>query len=85
MEVHGGHLSEVRIRHINVQALRLANISATGNGKVDEALLWDLPDRFVELLDVRWDGLDLLDRAVESQKCILDIRGPETELNQVVN
>lgn len=61
MEVHGGHLCEVGIGHVNVQALRLANVSTTGYCKVDEALLWDLPHGFVELLDVRWDDLDLLD------------------------
>jgi glyoxylase-like metal-dependent hydrolase (beta-lactamase superfamily II) len=61
MEVHGGHLCEVRIGHVNVQALRLANVGTTSYGKVDKALLWDLPDSFVELLDVRGDDLDLLD------------------------
>ena len=50
--MHGGHLGKVGFSHVNVSALRLADVGSSTNSKVKHHFLRDFPDSLVEILDV---------------------------------
>jgi len=85
VEVHVRHLVVLWVGLVQIQRLRLANEGSTANRQVDQVLLLDFPNRFVQLLDVGWDLRDILDRAVISHNLILDFRGPQIQSDQIAH
>lgn len=45
--------------------------------------MWDLPNRFVEHLDVIWDLFYSLNGTIISDQLVLDIRSPKIEFDQI--
>lgn len=85
VEVHGGHLTKLRVLLVKIQTLRLANVGATGDGEVHHALLLDLPHCLVDFTQWSRDLVDRLYTAVVGDNLVLDRSCPQTKLEQVTN
>ena len=72
MEVHQGHLVELRVFLVEIETLRLADIGTSGNGKVHHLLLADLPDCLVDVFDILRNLLDGLHTSVVCNDLVLD-------------
>jgi len=80
MEMHGGHLVKLWVLLIEVQALRLANIGASGNGQVHHAFLFDLPDGLIDFAKIFRNLRDLLHTTVIGDNLVLDLGRPQANL-----
>ena len=54
-------LSQAWFSKVDVEALRLADIWGSGSCELDELLLTYLPDSLVDVLELLWKSLDVLD------------------------
>ena len=66
IEVHGGHLSEVWLSHVDVGALGLADVGSSTDGEIKKNLLWDFPYSLVKILDILRYTLNVLDTTIKS-------------------
>mmetsp|Transcript_9849 Transcript_9849/g.29471 ORF Transcript_9849/g.29471 Transcript_9849/m.29471 type:complete len:237 (+) Transcript_9849:2-712(+) len=82
VEVHGRQLRGCRIHHVDVQRLRLVDVSATVGCHVQDNPLLDLPDGLVKLLKVGGE-VQQLDAAVVSNELHTHVIGPEAPLDEV--
>mmetsp|Transcript_19724 Transcript_19724/g.41632 ORF Transcript_19724/g.41632 Transcript_19724/m.41632 type:complete len:589 (-) Transcript_19724:922-2688(-) len=82
VEVEGGHLPEVWIAHVDVEALALVDEGASVRRHVDEGPLLDLPHRLVDGLEVVGNGHPR-HRAVCRDELILEVLVPEPKVDQV--
>lgn len=85
VEVHGRHLSWVGRLEVQVQRLRLADEGASCLRQVYQSLLGNLPDCLVDLPKSLRNSLDVFERAIVSNEGVLDLTGPESVLNEVLN
>lgn len=69
---------------MHIQGLTLADESTTVGGEVEDFLLTDLPDGFIDRLDVVRDTGDALDRTIVSNDNVLHLVTPETAFNEVL-
>mmetsp|Transcript_12173 Transcript_12173/g.26968 ORF Transcript_12173/g.26968 Transcript_12173/m.26968 type:complete len:510 (+) Transcript_12173:311-1840(+) len=82
VEVHRRQLGGGAIHHVDVQALGLVDVGSAVSGHIDHALLLDLPDSLVELLDVL-RHIQLLHRPIVGHQLLLHGRPPEPPRHQV--
>lgn len=73
----------MRVFLVKVQALGLANVGSSCNGKVHHFLLADLPYRSVDVLDVLRNLFDSLNAAIVGNDLVFDFGGPEIEFDQL--
>jgi len=64
VEVHGSHLAMLRVSQVQVQTLRLANVGTTAYRKINESLLGNFPNCFVNFLNSLWYLADALNASV---------------------
>ena len=81
--MHHGHPRALRVRHVQVEALRLADVRAAADRQLDERLLWNLPDRLVDLFDPVRNFLDTLYRAIVRDKLVLDVWSPKVKCDKI--
>mmetsp|Transcript_32807 Transcript_32807/g.64104 ORF Transcript_32807/g.64104 Transcript_32807/m.64104 type:complete len:261 (-) Transcript_32807:1788-2570(-) len=84
VKVHRGQLAHVGRRQEQVERLALVDEGASVCRHVDQHLLLDLPRRLVKLPDLRGDLLDALDAPLGRQHAVLHVRGPQVELDEVL-
>mmetsp|Transcript_25496 Transcript_25496/g.80444 ORF Transcript_25496/g.80444 Transcript_25496/m.80444 type:complete len:257 (-) Transcript_25496:95-865(-) len=82
VEVHGRELRRRGVDHVDVQRLRLVDVSAPVGCHVEHDLLLDLPDGLVQLLDVRGQ-LKLLHAAVLGDELHAHVIRPEASLDEI--
>mmetsp|Transcript_85769 Transcript_85769/g.191778 ORF Transcript_85769/g.191778 Transcript_85769/m.191778 type:complete len:753 (-) Transcript_85769:7-2265(-) len=82
MEVHGRELGSGGINHVDVQGLRLVDVSAAVRCHVKDDALLDLPDRLVELLDIRRQ-LQVLHAAIVRNELRAQVVRPEVAPDEV--
>ena len=68
IKMHGGELGEGGIFHKEIERLRLADVGRAIGSHIDERLLLDLPDCFVELFERFGNLLNVLDRSILGQR-----------------
>jgi hypothetical protein len=68
---------------VNVQTLTLANERSTVSSEVDDLLLRDLPNGFVNGFDIIWYAGDVGDGAIMSNDHILHVVIPEPTVNKI--
>lgn len=68
---------------MDVEALALADKWSTISGKIEDLLLTDLPDGFVDGFDIVRNIRNVLDGAIVGDNHILHVVVPETETNQL--
>lgn len=80
-------LTEVWLRKMDVQTLALIDERPSRHSKIDDLLLGDLPNSFVEILNSLRDFCNILNRASKCDKLVLDGRGPQVllKMNQITN
>mmetsp|Transcript_15040 Transcript_15040/g.28226 ORF Transcript_15040/g.28226 Transcript_15040/m.28226 type:complete len:282 (+) Transcript_15040:334-1179(+) len=83
MEVHGRQLSCGHIHHVDVQGLRLVDVSPSVSSHVQDDPLFDLPDCLVELLDVR-GKIQSLHGAVLGHELDTQLLVPQASLDQIL-
>jgi hypothetical protein len=69
---------------MHIQALALANERTTIGGHLENLLLRDLPDGFVDRLDIVGDTREVLDRTLVGDDHVLHAIVPETELDELL-
>mmetsp|Transcript_25495 Transcript_25495/g.80440 ORF Transcript_25495/g.80440 Transcript_25495/m.80440 type:complete len:380 (-) Transcript_25495:95-1234(-) len=84
VEVHGRELRRRGVDHVDVQRLRLVDVSAPVGCHVEHDLLLDLPDGLVELLEVRGQ-LEALHAAVVGDELRADVLRPELALRELAH
>lgn len=60
VEVHAGEFTIVRLSNMNVERLALVDVSSTICSHLQDSLLRDLPDCFIELLQICRDSFNIL-------------------------
>jgi len=69
---------------VNIEGLGLVNEGPTISRHVNDTPLGNLPDRFVQLLDVIRDFRDSPNGAIGSNQLVLQIRIPKVTVSQVL-
>lgn len=82
VEMHTGQLTKSGGRQMDVQTLTLADESTTICREVDDLLLTDLPDGFVDGFDVGGDSRNVLDRTVMCDDHVLHVVVPQSEIDK---
>mmetsp|Transcript_19271 Transcript_19271/g.59471 ORF Transcript_19271/g.59471 Transcript_19271/m.59471 type:complete len:324 (-) Transcript_19271:1134-2105(-) len=85
VEVEGGELVVVGLGDEGVQGLALVDEGAAVGGVVDESLLFDLPDRLVEGLEVRGHAFQRLDGAFVPQQVLPHLVVPEAAIREIAD
>src|SRR5690606_5331255 len=83
VEVHGSKLSEIRVGDVDVEALRLADVRTAVGGHIDDNLLRDFPNRFIDVLKILRDLGNVLNRAVRGDQLLTHVLTPQAEFHQV--
>ena len=83
VEVHRSELSRGRLRHVNVQALRLANERAPVRRHVQAHLLLDFPHGFVQVLEILRHLGNALHAALVRNHLRAHVLGPDAPFDQV--
>lgn len=72
---------------MDVQTLALIDERPSRHSKIDDLLLGDLPNSFVEILNSLRDFCNILNRASKCDELVLDRRCPQVllKMNQIMN
>lgn len=84
-DVRRRELAQRRLGEVNVQALRLANVRRPAACQLDQLLLRNLPNGFVDVFVFLWKTFDVLHRTLVRHQLVPGLRIPESELDQVLH
>jgi hypothetical protein len=82
IEMHACQLAKRRRLEVDIEGLRLADVSTSIGGEIEYFLLGDLPNGFVDCLDVVRDSRDILNGAIMRDNHVLHLVIPETEVDE---
>ncbi len=85
VEMHCRHLIKGGVLLVQVQRLRLTNVGASSTCVIQHALLFDLPNSFVDFTEVLGNLGNVLNAAIVSHDLILDGVCPKANLQQIAN
>ena len=81
--MHAGQFPFVGRLHEQIHTLALIDEHASVGCHIDDVLHAQFPHGFVQLFDVGWNALDLLNGAVVPHDLILEILVPKPEVHKV--
>jgi len=81
--MHGSQLGKTWLSNMYIKRLRLINEGSSISSHVDDSLLGQLPNCFVESSDFSRDFSDALHRSIISNQFVFHLRIPETSFSQV--
>mmetsp|Transcript_10136 Transcript_10136/g.26796 ORF Transcript_10136/g.26796 Transcript_10136/m.26796 type:complete len:333 (+) Transcript_10136:419-1417(+) len=82
VEVHGRELGRCRVRHVDVQGLRLVDVHTTIGRHVQDRALHDLPDCLVQVLQLHGQ-VQVLYAAVLRDELHAQVLRPQSSLDEV--
>ena len=85
VKVHGCQYLERGAWYEQIHALALTHVRSTIDRLIDDGLLFDLPRRFVQELDIGGDLGDVLDRTVMTHDLVFHFIVPYAVLEQILD
>jgi hypothetical protein len=85
IKMHGGDFGVIRLRHENIQRLRLVYKRRPSSSQVDDLPLRELPDSSESALDMIRNLLNVLNGSIVSQEFVLKLLVPDSQIEKLFN